>query len=237
MVLDIDDRGVLQVLLGADSGLDAVRMAGKQHGINGFHSLGVILRKAHVLLLIDSLQLGVEAADHRVDEPVSLDLRPILYLVGGNILLIDSHVGGREGVGSGRSDDGHQFIIFIGDGDLRGLIADRVDHMVEGDPLLRICLGPIFLEKAPDLVEHRLLRLIVRGSETLRTLEHQVLQIVGQARCLVRIILAADPHGYVSLQPGGLLIDSHIHLQTIVQGVDLRVHGIAFHGLVLVLRA
>ena len=103
----------------------------------------------------------METADDWVDEPVGLDLGPILYLIRGNILLINSHVIGCEGIGTSRSDDGHEFIIFIGNSDLGGLIADRVDHMVKGYPLLRVRLGPILLEKTPDLLEHGFLSLVV----------------------------------------------------------------------------
>ena len=237
MVLDVDDRRILEVLLGADSGLDSVRMTGKQHRINSFHCLGVILRQAHVLLLIDRFQLGVEAADHGMDEPVSLDLGPIIDLVGGNILLIDGHISGCEGIGACRSDDGHQFVIFIGDGYLGRLIADRVYDMIQSHPLLGVDLGPIFLEKASDLLKHGLLGLIIRGSETLGALEHQVLKVMGQTCGLMRVVLASNSNRDVSLKARSLLINSHIHLEPIVQGIYFRIHRIAFDGLILVLRA
>ena len=149
------------MLLRSDRCLDSVRMTGKQHGINRFHRFGIILREAHVLLLIDGLQLGVETPDDGMDEPVGLNLRPILYLIGRDIFLIDSHIIGSKGIGACRSDDGHKLVIFIGNSDLGSFVADRVDHMVEGNPLSGIGLCPVDFEQTADLIKHRLLSLVV----------------------------------------------------------------------------
>ncbi len=112
------------MLLGSEGCLESVRMVREEGEVEGFHSLPVVLGEAHVLFLIDGFQFGVEPADHRMHEPVGLNLGPVVYLVGRNILLIDGHVVGSEGVGVVGSDDGHQFVIFIRNGDLGGFVAD-----------------------------------------------------------------------------------------------------------------
>ncbi len=92
----------------------------------------------------------MESTDHRVHEPVSLDLRPVVNLVGRDVLLIDCHVAGGERVCVFGSDDGHQFVIFIGNGDFGRLVADRVDLVVDRLALLRVGLGTVNLEESLD---------------------------------------------------------------------------------------
>lgn len=209
------------MLLGSEGCLESVRVVREESQVNGFHGLAVVLREAHVLLLIDGLKLCVESSDHRVHEPVGLDLRPVVDLVGRNVLLIDRHIIGSEGVGVVGADDGHQFVIFIRNGDLGRLVADRVYLMVDRLALLRVGLCAVNLEEGLDGVEHRLLGGVVGGSEALRALEHQVLKVVGESCRLLRIILAADLDRDVGLHARSLLVDGHINLQPVVKGVDL----------------
>ena len=168
-------------------------------------------------------------------ESVSLDSGPVLYLVRGDVLLVDSHVAGGKSIGAGSSNDGHQFVIFIGYGNLGSLIADRVDLVVQCHPLCRIRFDPIDLEEVTNLVKHWLLSFIVRGSEMLCTLEHQVFQIMGETRSLMRIILASYPDCDIGLDARGLLVDGHVDFESIVEGVDLSLEGITLDSFVLVL--
>ena len=237
MVLYVDDRRILKVLLGSQGGLESVRMLGKQHGVDSLHCLFLVLGQAHILFLIDSLQLGMEAPDHRMPEPVGLDLGPIVDLVGRDVLGIDRHIVGSEGVSSAGADYRHQFVVFVRDGDLGSLVADRVYLVVEGYPFGRVGLGPVNFEQGPDGIEERFLSLVVGGSETLAALEHKVLEIVGETGGLVRVVLAADLHGDVGLQARCFLVDGHIYLQSVVKGVDLCLQRIPLDGLVLVLVA
>ena len=172
-----------------------------------------------------------------MDEPVGLDAGPVVDLVRRDVFGVDGHVGRGEGVGALGSDHGHQLVIFIRYGNLGGLVADGVDLMVDGHPLRRVGLRPVHLEKGPDRIEQRLLGLIVGGSEVLGALEHQVLEIVGEACGLVRVVLASDFHGDVGLEPRLLLVDRHVDLQAVVHRVDPGVHRIPLYGLVPVLRA
>ena len=92
ILLHIGDGRILEVLLGAEGSLLAVRVAGIQGIQQAFIHLAVVLGEAHVLLLIDGLKLCVEAPDDVVAETVSLDSGPVVNLVRRNVLGIDGLV-------------------------------------------------------------------------------------------------------------------------------------------------
>ena len=170
-------------------------------------------------------------------EAVGLDARPVVDPVGRNVFGIDRHVVGCEGVGPFGADDGHQLVILVRNGDFGRLVADRVDPVVERRALPFVRQGPVGLEQGPDGVQQRFLGGIVRSAELFGALEHQVFQVMGQAGGLVGIVLAAHAHGDVGLQAGRFLVDAHVHLQPVVQGVDLRTERVALHGFIPVLPA
>ena len=70
LLLDRLDGRILQVVGCTDDGLGAVRMILEQHGVNGHHGVLTVLVEVHVVLLVDSLQFGVESADDHVLEAV-----------------------------------------------------------------------------------------------------------------------------------------------------------------------
>ena len=65
-------------------------------------------------------------------------------------------------------------------------------------------------------------------------LKHKVLEIVGKTRCLGRVVAAAGAHCYIGLDARFLLVDGHIHLHTVVKGINPRLHEVALNGLILV---
>ena len=134
------------------------------------------------------------------------------------------------------ADGGHQFVVFVGNGDLRSLVADRVDAVVDRRTLGLVGGLAVNFEEVFDLIEHRFLGCEVRCAELLRPLEHQVFEIVRQSGGLGRVVLAAHVHGDVGLDARRLLVDAHIDFQPVVQGVDFGVQRIALHCFVLVLR-
>ena len=69
------------MFLSTQDGLCSVRMVWEKHSVHCFESLAEVSCKGHVLLFIYGFQLCVESADHRVHETVSLNSRPVLYLV------------------------------------------------------------------------------------------------------------------------------------------------------------
>ena len=236
VIPDIGDRGILQVFLRAQYGLRAVGVVGEEGGVHGLPDFAAVLRQGHVLLLVNSLQLGVEAADHGVLKPVGLDPGPVVDLVRRDVLDVYGHVLRRKSIGAVGADGRHQFVVLVGDGDFRSLVADRVDAVVDRRTLGLVGGLAVNFEEVFDLIEHRFLGCEVRCAELLRPLEHQVFEIVRQSGGLGRVVLAAHVHGDVGLDARRLLVDAHIDFQPVVQGVDFGVQRIALHCFVLVLR-
>ena len=224
------------MLLAAQGGLLAVRVVREEGLVDGLPELAAVLGQGHVLLLVDGLQLRVEAADHAVTEAVSLDAGPVVDLVGGDVLGIDSLVGGGPGVGAVRADDGHQLVILIGDRELGGLVAHRVDAVIDGLAPGLVRRLAVKFEELFDLVEHRLLGFIVHRTEALRALEHQVFEIMGQSGRLGGVVLAAHLHGHVGLDAGLLFVHGHEDLHAVVQGVDFGLERVTGNGLVALAR-
>jgi len=235
VVSDVGDRRIFQMLLCSQHGLRAVGVVGEQRGVHRFPDFAAVLRQGHVLLLVNGLKLGMEAADHGILETVGLDFGPVVDLVRGNVLDVDRHVLRREGVGAVGSDGRHQLVVLVGNGDFRSFVADRVYAAVDGRALGLVGGLAVNLEETFDLVEHRFLRGVVRGAELLRAFEHQVFEVVRQTRGLRGVVLAADLHGDIGLDAGRLLVYAHVDFQSVVERVDAGVQRIARHRFVLVL--
>ena len=69
------------MFLCSEDSLGAVRMVREEHSVHSLESLAEVACERHVLLLIYGLKFGVESADYRIHEAVSLDARPVFYLV------------------------------------------------------------------------------------------------------------------------------------------------------------
>ena len=77
----IGDGRILEMFLRAEDSLGSVRMVREKRGKHSLVHLAVILRKGHVLFLIDGFKFRVESADYRVLEAIRLHSRPVLNLV------------------------------------------------------------------------------------------------------------------------------------------------------------
>ena len=236
ILLHVGDRRVLEVVAPADDG-GVVRVFREQGGEGRFLDFLLVHHRVHVVLLVDGLQLGVEAAENDVLEAVGLDLGPVLQLVGRNVLGIAGHVVAGVGIGAATADGRHRLVVLVGDEDLGGFIRNGVDLVIDGFALFGIGGLAIDLEEFLDLVEERFFLRIVRRSELFRALEHQVFEIVGETGGLLRVVLAADLHGDVRVDARLVLVDDHINLQTVVQSVDTGVRRVALDGFVLVFAA
>ncbi len=106
--------------------------------------------------------------------------------------------------------------------------------MVDGGALGLVGGLTIDLEETLNLIQKGLLGSVVRSTELLRTLEHQVLEVVRQTGGLGGVVLTAHLHGNGGLKTRGLLVYTHVDLQAVVQSVDAGLHGVARNGFVLV---
>ena len=109
--------------------------------------------------------------------------------------------------------------------------------MVDCCPFRLVFGLPVHFKEPFYLIKHRLFCRIVRCAVVRRTLEHQVLKIVGETGRLGRVVLASDLHCDVCLYTRRLPVDAHVHLQPVVQSVDFRLQRVTCHSVVLVLRA
>ncbi len=234
VVLDVRDRRVLQMLLRTDGGLRAVGMGREEHLGHRLPQFALVLGDADVVFFVDGLQLGVETADDHVLEPFALDLCPVLHFVRGNILGVAGHVVRCVGVGALSTDGRHELVVLVRDEILRGNLRDAVDFVVFLAAKLRVADEPIFLVSTLDVVQIRLFGSRIGDAELVGSLEHQVFQIVSQARGLGRIVLRAGADGDVGLNTRFLRVHRQVDLQPVVERVDTRLHQVSVHGLVLV---
>ena len=176
----------------------------------------------------------MEEPQHRVLEAVGLDNQEVLQLVGGDVLVVVGEVDPGCGVGPARTYQRHQLVVLVGDGKRGGQLRNAVDLFVDGLALggLRLVDFPVLLEQLFNLVKQRLLLLPVLGAEVFGTLEHEVLEVVGQSGSFGWVELAARPGGDCHLDFRCLPVDGHVHLQTVVQSVDARVNRVVRDGFV-----
>ena len=116
VVLNVDERRVLEVLLGTDGSLSAVGVGGEEHSRQGFEFLRHVACHTHVLLLVDGFEFGVEETEHGVLETLRLDFSPVLDLVRRDVLGVACHVVRCKSIRSVGTDHGHHLVILVGDG-------------------------------------------------------------------------------------------------------------------------
>ena len=141
------------MLLGADGCLRAVGMRWEKLGQQSLELLVSVVGEADIVLLIDGLQLGVEATNHHVLEAVGLNLGPVLHFVGRNFLDVAGHIVGGEGIRALAADSSHQLVVLVGDEVLGCELRDAVYLMVH--LLARSFVGryAIFLISTLDVVQ------------------------------------------------------------------------------------
>ena len=180
---------------------------------------------------------SVETANHYVLKAVSLDFEPILNLIRGDVLNVHGHIVTRVSVGALRADRCHQLVVLVGNSQLRRLVADRVDTLVESLALSLVLGLAIDLEELLDLIEHRFLGSVILRTERLRTLEHQVLEVVSQTGGLRGVVLTTHAHSDVGLDTRLLVANRHINFQTVIERIDTGLSRIALDALVSVFRS
>ena len=237
VVLDVRDGRILQVLLGADGGLRAVGVRGEELRQQSLVLLVTIVREPDIELLVNSLQLSVEAADDHILEAVGLHLGPVLHLVRWDVLDVAGHIVRSESVRALATDGRHQFVVLVGDEVLGCQLRNAVNFVVFLLSQSLVGDGAILLVALLNLVEQRSLGLGVGSAELSGALEHQVLQIMRKTGCLGRIVLRARAHGNISLYARFFLVDGEIDLQTIIKSIDTRLHGVALHPFIVAILA
>ena len=129
----------------------------------------------------------------------------------------------------------HQLVVFIRNEISGRFVGKAVYHPINGLASSLVGRLPIHLELCFDGIEKRLFRFVIHRSILLCTLEHEMFQIMRQTGSFGWVVLATHTHGNVCLDAWSFLVDGHIDLQAIVQGVDLGVQRVIGDGGVIVL--
>ena len=72
----------------------------------------------------------METADDTVPEAICLNPCPIVNLVAGDVFGVASHVETGVSVGAVGTDGGHEFVVFIGDGQFGSFVRKAVYDMI-----------------------------------------------------------------------------------------------------------
>ena len=171
----------------------------------------------------------MESTDNHILETVTLDLRPVLNLIAGDILRIACHIVRGIGIRALGTNGSHQLVVLIGDEVLGSELTHGVNLMISLSACLRVCESAIGLITQFDLCQKRSLRLSIVSTELFGALKHQVLQVMSQSCCLCGVILRTCTYSDIRLNPRLLVIHREIHLQPIVQGIYPRLHHIPRH--------
>ena len=160
------------MLLSTYSSLCTIGVGGVELRHKSVEEFVHIACEVDVILLIDSLQLGVEAANGHVLEALALNLRPVVYLVRGDVLGITGDVVRSVGVSTLSTDDRHQFVVLVRDEELGSQLTDAVNLVVLLTTSLCVGQRAILLVESLDFVQVRLLGSGVGDTEATRSLEH-----------------------------------------------------------------
>ena len=78
MVDNVNDRGVLKVLLRTDGGLHPVGVLGEEAMHERVDDARHVVVHSLVLLFVDGFELGMETTDDHILEAIRLNLAPVL---------------------------------------------------------------------------------------------------------------------------------------------------------------
>ena len=230
---DVLQAGVLQVVAQANHRV-VIGMCGSQRAKDSIRQLVPVGVQVLVVLLVHSLQLGMESAQHHILEAVRLNFGPVLQLVAGYILHINRLVVTGEGIAAVATDVSHQFIVLVGDEVRAGLVADAVYLVVDSLTLLWVSRCTVHFVQVGNFIQQHLLLLVVGGAQVCTTLKHHVLQIMCKTCSLHWFMLTAGMNSYECLDARLFLVDRHVNLQSIGQGIHLCVQWVVFHSLVII---
>lgn len=208
------------MLLQTDDGMMSVRMIWHSQCDEFLERLAAVVGQAHVVLLVDGFEFGVESADNRILEAVCLNLRPVLDLVGRDVLDIGGFVARRPRIRTAGTDCGHEFVVFVRNGEFRRLLRHAVDLRVDCLALRIVGSRTVNFEQTLDFVEQRFLGCVILRTELLGTLEHQMFEIVSQTGRFGRVVLRADTDGNKRLHTRFLLVHRHVDFKSVVESID-----------------
>ena len=133
----------------------------------------------HVLLLIDCLQLALEEAEDGIEEAFAVDFRPLAHVLGREDVVVRSEVGRGPGVQLRPPVAGDEAVELVGNDELGSLDAESVDFCLDVRAELGVVGLAQFVVLVGDLVEEDLFGGIIGRPDFVGTLEHHVLEVMG----------------------------------------------------------
>ena len=177
----------------------------------------------------------METANHHILETVGLNACPVLHLIRRNILRIASHVVRCIGIRTLCTDGRHEFVVFVRNEIFGSNLRHTVDFMIGFFTRNGVSQLAVSLETLLNLVQKRSLCFGIVRAVQLRSLEHDVLEIVSQSRRFSRVVSASRANGDVSIDTRCLLVHREINFQPVRQRVDACLHQVTGNGLILVI--
>ena len=153
----------------------------------------------HVVLLEHVLELSLESTEDRLVQTIGEDGQPFEHLVSGEMVVVASHVIRGEGIHIRSTDTVEEGKEILGGRVLRCLEAGAVDTGDERVALYGIRGLRVLVIETDDLLVERFLFLPIQRTDTLRTLEEHVLQVVRETGTLGRFVDSSGANGYVTL--------------------------------------
>ena len=211
---------ILQVLRRTDDGI-GIRLL-LEHRAEDFllHIAEAVGRT--VLLFVDVLQLALEASEHGLHQALGVQPAPLLHKLRQEGVVVVGHVVTGAGVEPAAAIFRDETAVLVGNGVVGSLQTQLVDMLLD-TLALSLDLGlreQVVLRR--DAVEPRLFLLVVDGAYTVGALEHDMLEIMGDAR--VRAVLGPRLHddGTEDLRLRVVLVEPDGHAVTEFQFLNLQ---------------
>ena len=129
-----------------------------------------------------------------------------------------------------RPDGSHEFVKLVRNEVGGSGVRDAVNDAIERHTLRRIGGVAVLFVKLGNLVQIGLLGFVVHSPVTGRPLEHQVFEVVRQARGFGRVVLTPHTHCDIGLDAGLALVHRKINLQPVGEGINPHPERIAWYG-------
>ena len=238
---DILHRRIFQVIRLADNRTSR-GMGRQQRTVERLIRNHPVLVLPAVEFLINRLKFGVEQTEHRIREAFRIQFQIISEFVCGKLAHVDGEIDSGRGIESGGAEGRGELGELTRRGILRRLAGDAINFRVKLLLANRIRLHLPLFKKIGNTVEKRFFLCPVKCSHPRSSLEHHVLEIVGEPRGIGRFIgrTCADDGQHrnarthrVARKIKGQTIRQFVDtcVERIVLNIRVRVSGSIFCGL------
>ena len=148
----------------------------------------------------------MKQAQYRIAEALRLQFNPFVQGIGGDIVDIHRLLEAGKRIRALCANALAHLVVFVGDSQAGSPGAGRINQAVDGFAFGFVIALVVAFVEGVDFVEHFFLCFPVQGSVFFGSLEEHMLEVMGQACVVGRIILAAGFHGNHRLHPRLFLV-------------------------------